>query len=407
MRRKICTLVLVGMLGVVSACSKNEGNGNELDVKPETTETTVGDAIGQDAEIQLTTSSEEDDSSTTTQNEEPTTTVVKETTTTQQSTAKPTSTQSTTTKPSETKRPTTTVVNTTTGQLETLEQETTTNSAMTGSSRGQVELDIEVSDAARKRAEKITDDIITLAMSDYECVKAIHDYLIKNIDYGFVGKNDKYGADLAHRAEGALCYDMAVCQGYAEAFELLCSTIGIQAQMMYGQAGAADGYQSHAWNVVRINGEWYQIDCTWDDPLVNGSVVKDGSNIVYTYFLLTDKEMYIDHVLDMELTIEAKKCYSTSFYGVGQRLTLDKNMGENSVIVKTAKSFYQAIKNYTVSKVYRFDIAVPVTENISKEKMADAVTEGISAAGMAGNYGFSYTSVDVGNYVVYHITISK
>lgn len=412
MRKRLSTLVLVGMLGVVSACSKNDGNTNELDIKPETTETTVGDAIGQDAEIQMTTSLEEDESISDgeqTESDLPTesqTTTAKPTTTSP-TTTKPTTTKPTTTKATETTKTTTTAKHTTTGQLETVEQETTTNSAMSGSSRGDVKLDIEVSDAARKRAEKITNDIITSWMSDYECVKAIHDYLVKNIDYGFVGIDDKYGSDLAHRAEGALCYDTAVCQGYAEAFELLCSCVGIQANMMYGQASSSDGYQSHAWNIVRINGEWYQIDCTWDDPLVNGNVVKDGSNIVYTYFLLTDREMYVDHVLDASLSKEAKVCSSTLFCGVGERLTLDKSMSEQSVIVKTAKSFYQAIKNYTVSKVYNFDIAVPKNENISKEKIAEAVKEGIGSSGMAGNYGLSYTSMDVGNYVVYHITISK
>ncbi len=406
MRRRACTIFLVGIIGVLTGCSENDYGSSELDVKPEVTETSKREAIGEDAEIQMTTSFEEKDS--TTQREE-------NDSTTQTTVSKPTTEPSTTTETPTTAKPTTTVVakptttvqKTTTGQLETVESETTTNSAMIGKDRGPVKLDIEVSEAAIKKAEKITQDIITSSMSDYECVKAIHDYIVQNIDYGFIGINDKYGSDLAHRAEGALLYDTAVCQGYAEAFEVLCSSVGIQAYMMYGKAGDSDGYQSHAWNIVRINGEWYQLDCTWDDPLVNGNVVKDGSNITYTYFLLTDKEMYEDHVLDVELSKEARVCKSTMFYGVGQRLSLDKVMGKQSVIVKNTKSFYQAIKNYAVRKIYKFDIAVPYTEAISQDKMANAVTEGINASGIAGNFGFSYTSMDVGNYVVYHITISK
>ncbi len=404
MRRKIGVLILVGAMCVISACSSGEGGNNEPDIKPETTETTVGDAIGQDAEIQMTTTEEESSSEIT---EDTSTSEVETTTEEQTTTQPPTTTAQPTTPPSTTTQETTTKKQVATAPIETVNQETTTNSAMVGSNRGAVTLDITPSAEATKRAQHIVADIINYSMSDYECVKAIHDYLVKNIDYGFVGLKDDTGSDLAHRAEGALCYDTAVCQGYAEAFELLCAQVGIQAHMMYGEAIAADGIQSHAWNVVKVNGEWYQIDCTWDDPLVNGNVVKNGTNITYKYFLLTDTEMYIDHILDKSYSKDAKVCTSTLFKGVGERMSLEIAMGEPSMIVTKASSFYSAVQKYISEKVLDFYIAVPATQAIDQNSLVKAVENGLNTSGLTGQYGFSYTSMNVVSYVVYHITISK
>lgn len=423
MRKRLGPLVLVGVMCITCACSSGESTNNEPDVKPETTETTVGDAIGQDAEIQMTTVPQEDEASS--DNEETTesnsatestsdieNTTTTETTTTekQTTTEKETTTEkhTTTEKQTTTQKQTTTAKQTTTSQIATVGQETTTNSAMTGSNRGNVTLDIEPSTAATNRAAKIVNDIITDSMSDYQCVLAIHDYLVKNVDYGFVGINDALGTDLAHKAEGALCYDTAVCQGYAEAFELLCSQVGIQAYMMYGTAGtAATGYESHAWNIVKINGEWYHIDCTWDDPTVNGGIVTDGSNIIYQYFLLTDAEMYVDHVVDKTYTTNVKACTSTLFKGVGEKMTLEVAMGEPSKIVLTAKAFYQVVESYVSQNLLDFYIAVPTSEAISQESLGASVSAGLTSAGITGQYGISYVTRNVVGYVVYHITVSK
>lgn len=430
MRKRLSVWLLVGVMYIyiTGACSSGENVNNEPNVKLETTETTVGDVIGQDSEIQMTTvppeesgsdneaaSNEKDTSdSSASQNgsTSQSTSDTGEATTTQAQTtsSQPTTTQkqTTTQKVTTTQAQTTTIKTTATSELETIGQETTTNAAMTGSDRGAVTLDIEPSVAAKNRASKIVADIITDSMSDYQCVKAIHDYLVKNTDYGFVGISDAAGTDLAHKAEGALCYDTAVCQGYAEAFELLCAEVGIQAYMMYGTAGtAATGYESHAWNVVRVNGEWYQIDCTWDDPLINGNIVTDGSNITYKYFLLTDTEMYVDHVLDKTYSKNAKVCTSTLFKGVGERLSLEAALGEPSKIVLNAKAFYEVVEYYVSSKVLDFYIAIPATETISMDSIGSAATAGLTKAGLTGQYSIGYVTKNVVSYVVYHITISK
>ena len=411
MRKRIGALILVGAMSVVSACSSGADKDSGPDIKPETTETTVGDAIGQDSEIQITTA---EGYSTSDQSESNNETLLRESdesstneTTGQTTTGQTTAQQSTTKAQQTTTQKSTTKTQTTTKEIVTIKKETTTNAAMAGNNRGTVTLDISPTEAATRRAQQIVADIITSSMSDYQCVKTIHDYLVKNIDYGFVGLKDTTGSDLAHRAEGALCYDTAVCQGYAEAFELLCAQVGIQAYMMYGDAIAEDGIESHAWNVVRIDGEWYQIDCTWDDPFVNGNVVKDGSNIIYKYFLLTDAEMYVDHVLDKSYSTNAKVCKSTLFKGVGERLSLETAMDEPSTIVTQASSFYRTIEKYLFEGTLDFYIAVPETEGIIQNDIINAVENGLEASQMTGLYEVAYTTVGVVSYVVYHITVSR
>ncbi len=137
-----------------------------------------------------------------------------------------------------------------------------------------------VSDAALEEAERVVDEVVTSNMSDYDVVKALHDYLVLNCDYDqrlYTG-NMPF---LSHQAEGALLEGAAVCSGYAKAYETLLDTAGIPCETI---TGYANGY--HAWNLVELDGEWYHVDATWDDPTNRG-----GDYIRYTYFLKSDLVM--------------------------------------------------------------------------------------------------------------------
>ena len=117
-------------------------------------------------------------------------------------------------------------------------------------------------------------------MSEYERVKAFHDYLVNNTTYG--GTNNRM-----FTAGGALVDGYAVCDGYAMAFDLLCYLSGIECVRVTGYAG-----ESHAWNKVRVNGSWYNIDVTWDDP------VSSRPMLIYDYFLISDAAISRDHIQD-------------------------------------------------------------------------------------------------------------
>lgn len=137
-----------------------------------------------------------------------------------------------------------------------------------------------ISDAAQAEAERVVDELITSNMSDYEVVKTLHDYLVTHCDYDYrvdIG-NMPF---ISHQAEGALLKGTAVCSGYAKAYEAMLDAAGIPNETITGYAG---GY--HAWNLVQVDGQWYHVDTTWDDPTTQG-----GDYIRYTYFLKSDKVM--------------------------------------------------------------------------------------------------------------------
>ncbi|MCR4640815.1 MAG: Ig-like domain-containing protein [Lachnospiraceae bacterium] len=93
---------------------------------------------------------------------------------------------------------------------------------------------------------------------DLEKVLFLHDYLVTHCDYQKTKPYSKYDA------YNALVEGEAVCQGYTEAFEYLLQRIGVDGQIVSSAA------LNHAWNVLQLDGEWYYIDTTWDDPTNKG-----------------------------------------------------------------------------------------------------------------------------------------
>ena len=111
-----------------------------------------------------------------------------------------------------------------------------------------------------------------------------------NIDYDY----DNYCATTipaeSYSSLGALKNKYAVCAGYALTFKLLCETAGLECDYVAGTAG---GY--HAWNQVKVDGKWYNVDVTWDDPVSKGKAFDDHKYNRYSYFLISDELMYKDH----------------------------------------------------------------------------------------------------------------
>ena len=101
--------------------------------------------------------------------------------------------------------------------------------------------------------------------SKVEQAKAVHDWLVRNCSYNHTALNagrDRYTAshyDDPWTAEGALVYRNPVCQGYALAFQLGMTKLGIPCKMVRNLNA------NHGWNRIKIDGYWYHVDVTWDD----------------------------------------------------------------------------------------------------------------------------------------------
>ncbi|MGE7828099.1 transglutaminase domain-containing protein [Paenibacillus sp. NPDC093718] len=135
-----------------------------------------------------------------------------------------------------------------------------------------------------QNADSILKRIIKPGMNDHEKVKAIHDWVVRNL---------KYDTTLTkYTAYDGLYTGSTVCQGYSLLTHKLLKGAGIQNKIVEGMAYASDNPQGqlHAWNLVLLDGKWYHLDTTWNDP------VPDRDNEVsYTYYLRTDEQMGRDH----------------------------------------------------------------------------------------------------------------
>lgn len=87
---------------------------------------------------------------------------------------------------------------------------------------------------------------------------------------------------LSYSWRGALAYGLAVCEGYSEALTLLLGKVGIESKMVSSRP------MNHAWNMVKIDGEWYHVDATWEDT---SRSIPDSPLYDLRYFLLSDEEI--------------------------------------------------------------------------------------------------------------------
>lgn len=133
-------------------------------------------------------------------------------------------------------------------------------------------------------------------MIDAEKALAIHDYLILNAKYDYANYLNGTIPFTSYTAYGILALGVGVCEGYAMAFSDLMTRLGIPVVKLTSSA------MNHAWNMVKLDGKWYHVDVTWDDPVSpakNGWINDDydlEGRVDHRYFLLSDSAISkLDH----------------------------------------------------------------------------------------------------------------
>lgn len=128
---------------------------------------------------------------------------------------------------------------------------------------------------------------ISVSNSDYEKAKYVFEILIQNVDYDASMENNQ-------NIISVFLSRATVCQGYACATQYLLNKLGVPSTIV---TGTAEG-ESHAWNLVRLDGNYYYMDTTWG----NSRYLDDSSQIEkyvnYSYLAVTSEEISRTHVLD-------------------------------------------------------------------------------------------------------------
>lgn len=164
----------------------------------------------------------------------------------------------------------------------------------------------EMNDKVIAASEKILSKIKG-SMSLIERQIFIHNTLVNNIKY-----DTTFKAENTHNMYGALVNGKAVCEGYAYAFQYLAREAGIQCIAVKGDLNGLGGWEAHAWNMVELDGEYYHIDVTSDDPIVDGGA---DDILEFTYFNLTDSEIKKDHkITDNSHSIPAANSTKYNFF---------------------------------------------------------------------------------------------
>ncbi len=174
--------------------------------------------------------------------------------------------------------------------------------------------------AKKKRFDEKVHEIIHtihVGLPQVEKEKVIHDWLITHNAYSssalekWKGQNLPYLPD-EFSAYGAIINGTGVCEAYASAFQVLCHAMGIHCTSIEGNARAdiTEPFERHRWNAVKLDGEWYVVDVTFDDPIfkTETGATHDGpttaapfDHVHYQFFNRTCKGLENTHNPDQPL----------------------------------------------------------------------------------------------------------
>ncbi|MEF9945721.1 MAG: transglutaminase domain-containing protein, partial [Lachnospiraceae bacterium] len=148
---------------------------------------------------------------------------------------------------------------------------------------------------------------ISSEAGEYEKIKYVYEYLIQNTDYNMEAPdNQNIYSVFIHR--------QSVCAGYSKAAQYLLNRMGVFCIYVTGTAvtkTAPEG-QPHAWNLVRCEGEYYNMDTTWGDPVfLQEETAMRSSQISYDYLCCSDEQLFRTHT--PEQTVKYPSCTATTY----------------------------------------------------------------------------------------------
>ena len=151
----------------------------------------------------------------------------------------------------------------------------------------------------------VVDHYVREDMTEREKAWVLHNWIITNHHYW-------NGSEESYDSATLLTQGYGVCEAYSFAYYYLLKEAGMAVAWFSGDGGEAEvGDAGHQWNLVRVDGQWYHVDCTWDDPTSGPPELPCVSGQERNkYFLLTDAEMSEDHSWDKDYSADRGKMFS-------------------------------------------------------------------------------------------------
>ncbi len=242
--------------------------------------------------------------------------------------------------------------------------------------------------------------------------KAAHDYIAQHVAY------DPNGPQDGQTAYNALVEGKSVCAGYARAFQLVMTELGIPCSYVSGEAQGQQQFEEgawtpHAWNIVEIDGHIYNVDVTWDD-----SPLFEQEAVLYTDFNMTDDDFAANHRRGEESAF-LPACDGEPFdfeaaFGVDRARAAAEHIGAVVAGEASTAEEFQALMGEQAAAAEDFQTSfyLVVYGDALVESLTDLWQEPVRAAfeaqGFQGSITFNSTSQNVGGdaYLV-HIAIGQ
>ena len=158
-----------------------------------------------------------------------------------------------------------------------------------------VEISYDIPSGARDTSQKIETKVAEI-LNDMRSKNIYREYDKLRFFYEWIINNTEYG-DTADSQEitSVFINNVSVCSGYSKAFLYLCQKSGIECACV---AGYTNSNEKHAWNLVKLDNNYYWVDSTWGDPVFAGEHDKKPN---YNYFMVDDSELLKNHQIENKI----------------------------------------------------------------------------------------------------------
>lgn len=215
--------------------------------------------------------------------------------------------------------------------------------------------------------------------SDYDKILYVFEYIVNTVEYD-AGSRDN------QNIYSVFVNKRSVCAGYSKAAQYLLERLGVFCTYVTGTTKNGD---SHAWNLVVCDGDYYYVDTTWGDPVfLNSEQAIDCNYISYDYMCCNEEELFRTHIPDPKVPLPRCTGMDYNYYVVNQMFYEEYNPEE---VMKKMDQMIREKKNPSVFKFADADSYKKAREDIFGSLIEQA------AQNLSERYGLSqvkYTYID-------------
>lgn len=235
----------------------------------------------------------------------------------------------------------------------------------------------------RAAIDKVFAEVIDGHMTDEQKATALHDYLVQHMVYD-QNANNNLGVEKRNAYE-ALVNGVGVCQGYTLAYAALLNKAGIEVEL------CKSGSMNHIWNYVKLNGNWYHADLTYDDA-TSASQTGETGYVKHDYFLLSDTAMQkMSHAWEANDITCADTSYDNSWHKTAP-------IKESAIYAVNGSSYY--LKGETVegapNTIYRGASLIKRDTNGTETQVGSYDIENLASGWPMYSVSFSRLSLSGG-----------